>query len=235
MNLSRRDFIKGASSVVISGAVAPLWSEDNSPQKPQKSEGKPAARPASFTLESYAANSVNYLENLVDADGLPYFNVFWTQPAEAAHDWPDFGDVMSRQWQGAVMLRRMAGREAATEQVWRRKVLSLIDPSDALLHRPATSYSKPVADWGDASLTLYALVTAAVDSGDDILRQAAQKMAEGMLNGLRSGRFPGNGFAIKSLMVAARLLGCEAGLEAAGPGSRQASRPTALSRRLGRE
>ena len=184
MNLSRRDFIKGASSVVISGAVAPLWAQDDSHHKPQESRGKPAARPASFTLESYATNSLNYLEGLVDADGLPYFNVFWTQPAEAAHDWPDFGDVMTRQWQGAVMLRRMAGREAATEKIWRRKALSLIDPSDALLHRPATSYSKPVADWGDASLTLYALVTAAVDSGDDILRQAAQKMAEGMLNGL---------------------------------------------------
>jgi len=215
MKLSRRDFITGASSVVIAGAMAPLLSEHNSLRKPQQSGGTPAARPASFTLESYAAYSVNYLESLVDADGLPYFNVFWTQPAEAAHDWPDFGDVMSRQWQGAVMLRRMAGREAATEKVWRRKVLSFIDPADALLHRPATSYSKPVADWGDASLTLYALVTAAVDSGDDILRQAARKMAEGMLNGLRSGRFQGNGFAIKSLMVAARFLGCEAGLEAA--------------------
>jgi hypothetical protein len=215
MDLSRRDFIKGASSVVISGAVAPLWSEDPPHPKPQESGGKLSASPASFALESYAANSLNYLERLVDAEGTPYFNVFWSQPAEAAHDWPDFGDVMTRQWQGAVMLRRMAGREAATERVWRRTVLSLIDHSDALLHRPATSYSKPVADWGDASLTLYALVTAAVDSGDDILRQAAQKMAEGMFNGLRSGRFPGNGFAIKSLMVAARVLGCEAGLEAA--------------------
>jgi len=215
MSLSRRDFIKGASSAVVSGVVAPLWLKERVRIKPQESGEGPAAMPPSFNLESYAANSINYFERLVDADGLPYFNVFWTQPAEAAHDWPDFGDVMTRQWQGAIMLRRMAGREAATEKVWRRKVLSLIDPSDGLLHRPATSYSKPVADWGDASLTLYALVTAAVDSGDDTLRQAAQKMAEGMLTGLRSGRFPGDGFAIKSLMVAARLLGCEAGLEAA--------------------
>jgi hypothetical protein len=215
MDLSRRDFIKRASSVVISGAAAPLWSMDNSRREPEESGGKSAARPVSFDLESHAANSLNYFERLVDAEGTPYFNVFWTRPAEAAHDWPDWGDVMTRQWQGAVMLRRMAGREAATEKVWQRKVLSLIDPSDGLLHRPATSYSKPIADWGDASLTLYALVTAAVDSGDDILRQAARKMAEGMLSGLRSGRFPGNGFAIKSLMVAARLLGCEAGLEAA--------------------
>ena len=215
MSISRRDFIKGASSVVISGAVAPRWFESNPPRMAQEGGGKPAGTPASFILESHAANSINYLESLVDAGGLPYFNVFWTQPAEAAHDWPDFGDVMSRQLQGAVMLRRMTGREAATERVWKRNVLSMIDPADGLLHRPATSYSKPVADWGDASLTLYALVTAAVDSGDDNLRQAAKKMAEGMLNGLRSGRFPGNGFAIKSLMVAARVLGCDAGLEAA--------------------
>jgi hypothetical protein len=215
MTISRRDFIKGASSAVMSGAVAPLWPKELVRPNSQQGAGKSAAKPATFTLEYYAAHSINYLERLVDVDGLPYFNVFWTQRAEAAHDWPDFGDVMTRQWQGAVMLRRMAGREAATEKVWRRKVLSLIDPSDALLHRPATSYSKPVADWGDASLTLYALVTAAVDSGDDSLRQAAQKMAEGMLNGVRSGRFPGDGFAIKSLLVAARLLGCEVGLEAA--------------------
>jgi hypothetical protein len=215
MNLSRRDFIEGAFSAVISGAVAPLWPKKRARLEPREGSGRFVSRPAAFTLESYAANSINYLERLIDADGLPYFNVFWTQPAEAAHDWPDFGDVMTRQWQGAILLRRMAGKEVATEKVWRRKVLSLIDGSDGLLHRPATSYSKLVADWGDASLTLYALVTAALDSGDDILRQAAKKMAEGMLSGLRSGRFPGDGFAIKSLVVAARLLGCDAGLEAA--------------------
>jgi len=215
MDFSRRDFLRGTSLAVFSGAMAPLWHSDNSRLQPQESRGELAERPASFALESYATKSINYLERLVDAEGLPYFNVFWTQPAEAAHDWPDFGDVMSRQWQGAVMLRRMTGREAATEEVWRRKILSLIDPSDALLHRPATSYSKPVADWGDASLTLFALVTAAVDSGDEDLKQAAQKMAKAMLDGLCSGRYPGNSFAIKSLMAAARLLGCEAGLEAA--------------------
>ena len=215
MDLTRREFIKGASAAVITGAVAPFWTATASPRKPHVNAEHSAAGLASFAFESYAAYSVNYLENLVDAEGLPYFNVFWTEPAEAAHDWPDVGDVMSRQWQGAVMLRRMTGREAATEKVWRRKSLSLIDPADALLHRPATSYCKPVADWGDASLTLYALVTAAAESGDDVVRRAAEKMAEGMLNGLRSGRFPGNNFAIKSLMVAARALKCQAGMDAA--------------------
>jgi len=120
------------------------------------------AKHATLALEGYAAHSLNYFEQLVDADGLPYFNVFWTQPAEAAHDWPDFGDVMSRQLQGAIMLRRMTGREAATEKLWQHKTLSLIDPSDGQVHRPSKSYCKPVIE--DAALPLYALVTAAVES-----------------------------------------------------------------------
>ncbi len=215
MSPTRRDFIGGAVSALVAGGAGSLWPRVWSGRQDLRRTSGSAPNPAAFSFESLAANSLNYFERLVDAEGLPYFNVFWTRPAEAAHDWPDFGDVMSRQWQGAVMLRRMTGREAATEKVWHRKSLSLIDPQDGLLHRPATTYSKPAADWGDASLTLYALVTAAVDSGDNALKRAAARMVEGMLAGLRSGRFPGDGFAIKSLMTAARFLGCEAGLEAA--------------------
>lgn len=173
--------------------------------------------PVHLTLESYAARSINYLERMVDADGLPYFNVFWSKPAEAAHDWPDFGDVMSRQYQGAILLRHMTGNKVSTEKRWREKLLSLIHAADGQLYRPALFGAEPVADWGDAALTQYALVTAAIESGDDILRNAAVKMTQGMLSRLRSGSMPDawcGGFAIKGLMVAARLLGCEAGLEA---------------------
>ncbi len=215
MSLTRRRFIGGSVSAIVAGTLAPrrdgaVFGEPHPPGR-----ATPGAGRVSFNLENYAGRSLNYFERLVDADGLPYFNVFWTRPPEAAHDWPDFGDVMSRQWQGAVMMRRMTGLRAATEEVWGRKSLSLIDPADGLLHRPATSYSKPGADWGDASLTVYALATAAVDSGDQEFARAAVRMAESMLAGLRSGRFPGDGFAIKGLMVAARLLGCGAALEAA--------------------
>src|SRR5262245_52601558 len=140
-------------------------------------------QPTTFNLEHYAANSRHYYEQLVDADGLPYFNVFWTRPVEAAHDWPDFGDVMSRQWQGAVMMRRMTGQEAATEKVWQRKTLALIDPADGQLHRPAQTYCTAAVE--DVALTLYALVSAAVDSGDPALKAATLKMAEGYLRRLR--------------------------------------------------
>lgn len=214
MSISRRDFIGRSLSAAMAGALTPLGVRGGPGPTAREAPGVSAVPPRSFTLESYAKKSINYFEGLVDGDGLPYFNVFWAEPAEAAHDWPDFGDVLSRQWQGAVMLRRMTGREAATEKVWRRKSLSFIDPADGMLHRPQTSYSRPSADWGDASLTLYTLATAAVD-GDEVSQRAAVKMAEAMLSGLRSGRLSGDGFAIKSLMVTARRLQCDAAMEAA--------------------
>src|SRR5512135_209309 len=213
MTISRRRFIGGTMSAAAAALLAPL--EVRAGTRASILRSGAGTGPESFSPEHFARTSANYLERLVDAEGLPYFNVFWTRPPEAAHDWPDFGDVMSRQWQGAVMMRRMTGLRAATEEVWKHKSLSLIDAADGLLHRPATSYSKPGADWGDASLTVYALATAAVESGDQELARAAARMAEAMVAGLRSGRFPGDGFAIKGLMIAARLLGCGTALEAA--------------------
>jgi hypothetical protein len=174
---------------------------------------------ASFALENYVLKSINYLERLVDADGIPYFNVFWTQPAEAAHDWPDYGDVMNRQIEGAIMLRHMTGREASTEKTWLSKTLSLIDPSDGQVHRPdIPPYSKAIVE--DAALPLGALNAAALD-GNDAARKAAIAMAEGHLRRLQSGDLKDqplhefSGFSIKSLMVTARMLHSEQALDAA--------------------
>ena len=172
--------------------------------------------PTTFNLEHYAANSRHYFEQLVDADGLPYFNVFLTTPPEAAHDWPDFGDVMSRQWQGAVFMRRMTGQTAATEPIWAYKTLAMLNPADGQLHRPATSFCTAAVE--DAALPLYALATAAIESGDGRLKNAALNMAEGYLRRLIDEQLPDSmfgGFGIKSLMVTARLLGSEPALEAA--------------------
>jgi hypothetical protein len=174
----------------------------------------------SFTLEDFALRSYNYFERLVDAEGLPYFNVFWTEPASAAHDWPDFGDVMARQLQGAIMARHMTGHKAAIEDRWRRRLLSLVDPSDGLLYRPRTSFSEPVADMGDQSLTLYALVTAYADAPEDDLAAVVRQHVDTLLHRVRSGelRVDGSfgGFGIKSYMAAARQLRYEPALELAG-------------------
>lgn len=173
--------------------------------------------PRSLALEEIAHTSANYLENLVDGDGLPYFNVFWTSPPCAAHDWPDYGDVMSRQYQGAVMLRVMTGRKLAIEDRWRELLLQGIDPSDGQLYRPARPWCRGIIE--DAALPLYALATAAAADDDADLKRLAVRMAEGYLERLRTKTLRPDalfgGFGIKSLMVTARLLGSEAALDAA--------------------
>jgi hypothetical protein len=172
-----------------------------------------------IALETYARRSYNYFDRMVDADGLPYFNIFWTEPAEAAHDWPDFGDVMSRALQGAIMGRHMTGEKAEIEETWQRKVLSYLGPDDGLLYRPATTFSQHVADAGDQMLTLYALVTAYADNGDPALRAAVMRMVDGMIARADAGE-PGmrflDGFSIKGLMAAARYADYEPALALAG-------------------
>jgi hypothetical protein len=171
-----------------------------------------------IAMETYVRRSFNYLSRMVDADGLPYFNIFHTQPAEAAHDWPDFGDVTSRQLQAVIMARHMTGEELTVERIWREKLLSYLDPASGLLYRPATAFSQHVADAGDQALTLYALATAYLDNPQDPMRRAVTHLVDGMLEsvekaGLEQG-FLG-GFAIKSLMTCARLMGYKPALQLA--------------------
>jgi hypothetical protein len=48
--------------------------------------GEPASKPEAartVALETFAHRSLNYLNRMVDTNGLPYFNIFWTDPAEA--------------------------------------------------------------------------------------------------------------------------------------------------------
>ena len=170
----------------------------------ERATGQPPRQ--TFAVETYVGRTYNYLDNMVDKDGLPYFDIFWTDPAEAAHDWPDFGDVMSRQLQGAVMARHLTGQDARNEKLWTKKILSYLDPKTGLLMRPKTSFSEHVADPGDQALTLYALVTLYADTKDPALRKAICKMAD---------HFPGTGFAIKSLMTCVRQMGYKPALDQA--------------------
>ena len=167
-----------------------------------------------FAIETFIRRTYNYLDNMVDKDGLPYFNIFWTDPAEAAHDWPDFGDVMSRQLQAAIMARHLTGQEARNERLWYRKVLSYLDPKTGLLTRPKTSFCEPVADIGDQSLTLYALVTAYADSKDPALRDAICRMVD-HLPSLHQPNHWLCGFMIKSLMTCVHQLGYKPALDQA--------------------
>ncbi len=166
-----------------------------------------------LALETYVKRSFNYYTNMVDARGVLYFNIFWTDPAEAAHDWPDSGDVTARQLQAVIMARRMTGIELPIEKKWREKILAQLNPVTGLIHRPTTHYSQGdegVSEIGDQALTLYALVTAYLDNGEAALRRAIQKMLEGLQqhyeNSAETVSALKHGFIIKSLMVCTRLM-----------------------------
>ena len=93
-----------------------------------------------LSLESYARNSSNYYQHMVDGNGQPYFNINWTDPAEAAHDWPDFVDVTARQLQAIIMLRKMTGMALPIEKTWHQNILSLIDLDSGLIRRSNTHF-----------------------------------------------------------------------------------------------
>ena len=167
-----------------------------------------------FAVETFVGRTYNYLDKMVNKDGLPYFDVFWTDPAEAAHDWPDFGDVTSRQLQAAIMARHLTGRETKNEKRWLRNVLSYLDPETGLIVRPKTSFTKHVASPDDQGLTLYALVTAYADTKDPALRRAICKLVD-HLPSLFSPKRPPSGFLIKSLMACVRELDYQPALKQA--------------------
>jgi len=168
-----------------------------------------------FAIESFVDRTYNYLDTMVDSSGLPYFNVFWTDPARAAHDWPDFGDVMSRQLQAAVMARHLTGREARNERSWANRVWGLLHPDTGLLVRPKTPFSEAVADLGDQALTLYALVTLHADAPEPERKAAIDRMVA-HLPPLYQPTHWLRGFIVKGLMTWVRQTGSGAALAQAG-------------------
>ena len=58
----------------IAAAAGTAFLEEKTPRR--------VAPPRTFAIETYVARTYNYLDNMVDRDGLPYLNVFWTEPAD---------------------------------------------------------------------------------------------------------------------------------------------------------
>lgn len=169
-----------------------------------------------IALENYARNSINYYCAMTDKNGLPYFNIFWTNPAEAAHDWPDFGDVTSRQLQAAVMLRHMTGRFLPIEKIWLIKIMSYLNTDSGFIIRPLTHFSQGDDGdlfLGDQALTLYALLTVYLDQPDKKLKATILKMVDGLDRIIpkmeTAKQMAMAGFCVKSLMICARYLQSE--------------------------
>ena len=212
---SRFVFFSALTLALLSGAS--LTRTIHSQEAPSGERAQKESQ--TFALETYARRSFNYCNRMVDKDGLPYFNIFWTEPAEAAHDWPDFGDGMPRQFQAVVMARHMTGETLPIEAVWRQKILNLIDPETGFLTRPQTNFSKKVADEGDQGLVLYALATAYADKPDEELKRVIIKIVDRLLDRAKNGTLDNKsfirGFSLKSLMTCVRVLDYEPALKLA--------------------
>ncbi|MCY2986650.1 MAG: hypothetical protein NTY19_02120 [Planctomycetota bacterium] len=166
-----------------------------------------------FAVETYMRRAYNYLDNMADKAGRPYFNIFWFQggePAMANCDGNECPDVTSRQWQAAILARHMTGRQCRNENVWAKTILSRMNPKTGLLDPRITPFIG--ANYG---LVLYALATAWADSKDPVYRDAACRMIA-YLPSVHNPKEQWSGFQIKSIMTWVRLSNDMPELEYAG-------------------
>jgi len=165
----------------------------------------------SLDLGQEALASYNYLENLVDAKtGYTYFDVFLTDPAEAAHDWPDFLDVPARSAETSVLLRHMTGRGVSTEHAFFERIQSFQE-NDGLFRRPETPTTSHSVHHEEQAMVMAALLARAVGDGD----AAAERRLAALVDGLEAtgplpGAFPS--MLIRPLVRAYEKLGLEKAL-----------------------
>jgi len=118
-----------------------------------------------LSLEHEALASVNYLTRLVEPEtGFTFFDVYLTDPAEAAHDWPDFLDVPGRSAEAAALVRHITGRDVETETAFFSRIYSFQE-DDGWFWRPETTVTRHEMHPEEQALVLGALLSRAI--GDD--------------------------------------------------------------------
>lgn len=153
---------------------------------------------AKFDLRSRVRLGLNFLNNNVDADRdcLPYFvTIFKNDPAEARHDWPDFGDLTSRYVEAFVYVRKMLGglEYGLPELKLRELFLSYFSEGDGLSYRPKydkpyystisrKEYNEHVAEGFDQARVLWALLAWYDESKDKALLKRMSELASGISN-----------------------------------------------------
>jgi hypothetical protein len=176
----------------------------------------------SFAVESLVRLCGNYLGRMVDGDGIPYFNIFWTDPPQAAHDWPDTLDVTSRQFQAAVMFRHMTGETLAVESLWRKQLYNQQEIGSGLFSRQVTPWSEGdqhESVLGDQALALYALITDWLDRRDMLTQAAISRQIKGLYGKIQRLTVKDHlmaGFLLPPLIQSSRLLHIERAEELAG-------------------
>ncbi len=163
-----------------------------------------------FAIETYVGRAYNYLDNMADKEGMPYFDIFWTEPAVAGHHaGVDAPDVVSRAWEGSIMARHMTGRKCRNEDLYAKNTLSFLTPETGLVV-PGTGFV------GFAQgVSLHALTTAYADGKDTAFLDLMRKTVD-HLPGTFNNRDQWRAVPIKSLMNCARLANYQPAVEYAG-------------------
>ena len=149
-----------------------------------------------FDLRKRAELGLNFLNNNVDKNRefLPYFStMFKNDPAEARHDWPDFGDLTGRYVESFVMARKMLNIDQAgeVELSLRKLLLSYFDEGDGLSYRPKPEkpyystifrrdYGDHVAEGFDQARVLWALLAWYGETGDSHIKERIEEMVAGL-------------------------------------------------------
>jgi len=136
-------------------------------------------------IEDKAMLSLNHLTRNLDPK-LNYEPYFWTMfdsdPVEARHDFPDFGDITGRYLDALILMRRMTGSETGEleEQKLKELLLSYFSEGDGLNYRPNTAWSKHDALMFDQSSVLSALVTWYIKTKEEKVKHYLERMIEGL-------------------------------------------------------
>ena len=147
-------------------------------------------------LVRHAQEGLHFLTHCVDRRRgcLPFFlTLFRDDPAEARHDWADFGDLTARYVEAFHMAREMTGSDEGREvqQALEDNLFSYFSEGDGLNYRPRPAapyystlsrgpYDLHVAEMFDQSRTLMALSTAWGLSGEERFRSALTALVEGL-------------------------------------------------------
>jgi len=137
-----------------------------------------------------------YLNSNVDhrRGFLPYFStMFKHDPAEARHDWPDFGDLTGRYVESFILARRMLDipEIGEVEAGVRKLLVSYFNEGDGLSYRPKPAkpyystilhkeYDAHVAEGFDQGRVLWGLLTWYEDGKDPAVLVRLQEMLAGL-------------------------------------------------------
>ena len=93
-----------------------------------------------LSLEEMLKLGARHIDQLVDAQGRTYFDVYLTQPPEAVTDWADFIDLPARYWEAVALVEPVIASPVVAKDRLRSWLFRRFD-KDGLAYRPESPIS----------------------------------------------------------------------------------------------